>query len=123
MDALDEFFATWCEPEAWCEMCRDHPAIHIVLRDTEGKYGGIMSHVRIWNPTSQTRVPVCRQCCRDQMELLGQSVQHAQSLQGQQPFAPPEIPSRILLPPWIRHLLDYSRRFFNQGLLALRRPR
>jgi hypothetical protein len=60
MDALDEFFAMWCEPEAWCEMCGDYPAIHVVLYDTEGKYGGVMSHVRVWNPAVQRQVPVCR---------------------------------------------------------------
>lgn len=73
MDALDEFFAVWTEPEAWCEICGEFPAIHVVLRDTGGKFGGIMSHVRIWNPNTQTRVPACRHCCKDQMSAIGQS--------------------------------------------------
>jgi hypothetical protein len=91
MDALDEFFATWSEPEAWCEMCGEHPAIHVVLRDTEGKYGGIMSHVRVWDPATQSRIPVWRQCCKDQVELLGQSIKHAQSLEWPQPRRFPRI--------------------------------
>ena len=81
MDALDEFFAVWTEPEAWCEICGEFPAIHVVLRDTGGKFGGIMSHVRIWNPSTQTRVPACRHCCKDQINTIGQSmtapIQHA----------------------------------------------
>jgi len=74
MDALDEFFAVWTEPEAWCEICGEFPAIHVVLRDTGGKFGGVMSHVRIWNPLTQTRVPACRHCCKDQMSAIGQSM-------------------------------------------------
>jgi hypothetical protein len=74
MDALDEFFAVWTEPEAWCEICGEFPAIHVVLRDTGGKFGGIMSHVRIWNPDTQTRVPACRHCCKEQMSAIGQSM-------------------------------------------------
>jgi hypothetical protein len=73
MDALDEFFAVWTEPEAWCEICGEFPAVHVVLRDTGGKFGGVMSHVRIWDPNSQTRVPACRHCCQHQMGADGTS--------------------------------------------------
>ncbi len=87
MDALDEFFAVWTEPEAWCEICGEFPAIHVVLRDTGGKFGGIMSHVRIWNPNTQTRVPACRHCCKDQMSAIGQSI----SANTQQDWPPPAV--------------------------------
>ena len=71
MDALDEFFGTWCEPEAWCEVCTQHPAIHVVLRDSEGKYGGVTSHVRVWDSETQMRLAVCRQCCQQHIDTLG----------------------------------------------------
>ncbi len=89
MDALDEFFAVWTEPEAWCEICGEFPAIHVVLRDTGGKFGGIMSHVRIWNPNTQTRVPACRHCCKDQMSAIGQSTNSP----VQQEWPSPSVPS------------------------------
>ncbi len=125
MDALDEFFATWSEPEAWCEMCGDHPAIHVVLRDTEGKYGGIMSHVRVWNPATQTRMPVCRHCCKDQVELLGQSVKHAKELEWPQtrrslPFS---IPLQFSQPDWMRNLLARCKTTLNQFGQRLRSPK
>jgi hypothetical protein len=114
MDALDEFFATWCEAEAWCEMCGDYPAIHVVLRDTAGKYGGVMSHVRVWNPAVQRRVPVCRQCCRDQVQLLGQSVQYARALdqQRQSPSAPFRLGQQ--------RLSHWLHRLFQRGQHAMR---
>ncbi len=125
MDALDEFFATWSEPEAWCEMCGDNPAIHIVLRDTEGKYGGIMSHVRIWNPATQTRMPVCRHCCKDQVELLGQSVKHARDLEGPgtRRRLQLSIPIQFLQPTWLRNLFTRLKLVFYQGSQRLRRPK
>ena len=124
MDALDEFFATWSEPEAWCEMCGEHPAIHVVLRDTEGKYGGIMSHVRVWNPATQSRIPVCRQCCKDQVELLGQSVKHAESL-NQAEVSDPLPPSRAfcLAPPdWLNRLIEQSQQLLRHCLHQFRSP-
>lgn len=113
MDALDEFFAIWCEPEAWCEMCGDYPAIHVVLRDTEGKYGGVMSHVRVWNPAVHRRVPVCRQCCQDQIQLLGQSMQYARALdqQRQSPSAPFRLGQQRL---W-----HWLHRLFRRGQHAM----
>lgn len=119
MDALDEFFATWSEPEAWCEMCGEHPAIHIVLRDTEGKYGGIMSHVRVWNPATQSRIPVCRQCCKDQVKLLGQSIKHAQAQEWPQPrrrFSQVAWPFRFSRPDWMQRLGRWIRKTVQNGL-------
>jgi hypothetical protein len=93
MDALDEFFAVWTEPEAWCEICGEFPAIHVVLRDTGGQFGGIMSHVRIWNPNTQTRVPACRHCCKEQMSAIGQSMPRPVP----QEWALPAVPPRSFL--------------------------
>ena len=124
MDALDEFFATWSEPEAWCEMCRDHPAIHIVLRDTEGKYGGVMSHVRVWNPSTQSRIAVCRQCCKDQVELLGQSVKLAESLNPIE-VAEPQTNAwslRLPQPGWLHRLIEQSQGLLRHCLQPFRQP-
>ena len=116
MDALDEFFATWSEPEAWCDVCKVRPAIHVVLRDTGGKYGGLTSHVRIWDPITQMRVAVCRLCCQQRTENLGQWMV--------QPVRPPARRGQThphhtrlplhLLHQWVHRLL---RR--GQGLLRL----
>ena len=100
MDALDEFFAVWTEPEAWCEICGEFPAVHVVLRDTGGKFGGVMSHVRIWDPGSQTRVPACRHCCQHQMAPNGASQTASQ-----------QWPSRSIAPrPFLGFFLWWLRR-------------
>jgi hypothetical protein len=122
MDALDEFFAVWTEPEAWCEICGEFPAIHVVLRDTGGKFGDTMSHVRIWNPNTQTRVPACRHCCQDQMSAIGQSM-------------PPPVPKEwpfLSVPPqsffsfvtwWAIRLGQLMVKHLKQGMCRLPRLR
>ncbi len=114
MDALDEFFAVWTESEAWCEICGEFPAIHVVLRDTGGKFGGIMSHVRIWNPNTQTRVPACRHCCKDQMNTIGQAVQ--------QDRLSPSVPPRAFFNFcvwWATRLGQRTVKRFKRGLRKL----
>ncbi len=119
MDALDEFFAVWTEPEAWCEICGDYPAIHVVLRDTGGKFGGIMSHVRIWNPNTQTRVPACRHCCKDQMTAIGQSMQPSQAQDWASPSAPQSFLQFFVW--WASRLGRRTGRRFMRSLRHLHR--
>lgn len=71
MDALDEFFREWCEPEAWCERCTMYPAIHVVIHDDEAAYGSVVTYVRIWDPTVQTHIAVCRRCSQEHIAALG----------------------------------------------------
>ena len=121
MDALDEFFDSWCEPEAWCEMCGDHPAVHIVLRDTEGKYGGIMSHVRVWNPETQSRIPVCRQCCAHHVDQLGQeqAPQHVLSDALQKELSAIEAPTRLTIWQRLDRAVTYGQRVMRRALQHL----
>ena len=77
MDALDEFFSQWCEPEAWCELCGEWPAWHVVHRDLPGPYRGSPTCVRIWEPVRQQQVAVCRGCRRS-VGALGQRQQPPQ---------------------------------------------
>ena len=120
MDALDEFFAVWTEPEAWCEICGDYPAIHVVLCGTGGEFGGIMSHVRIWNPNTQTRVPACRHCCKHQMTAIGQSMQPSQAQEWPSPSAPPPSFVKFFIW-WATRLGQRTGRRFMRGISYLRR--
>lgn len=70
MDALDEFFRTWSEPEAWCEHCGLHPAIHVVVQDTQDAFESVVTYVRIWDPHAQSHVAVCRKCSIAHLETL-----------------------------------------------------
>jgi len=122
MDALDEFFAVWTEPEAWCEICGKFPAIHVVLRDTGGQYDGIMSHVQIWDPNTQMRVPACRHCCHDQMSAIGQSMPSP----GQQGWAPPPVPQPSFFTFfvwWATRLGQRTVKRFTRGLRQQHRLR
>ncbi|ETX01614.1 MAG: hypothetical protein ETSY1_06740 [Candidatus Entotheonella factor] len=122
MDALDEFFAVWTEPEAWCEICGEFPAIHVVLRDTGGKFGGIMSHVRIWNPNTQTRVPACRHCCKDQMSAIGQSTSPPVPQAWPSPSVPPQSFFTFVVW-WAARLGRRTVKRLNRGLRHLYRLR
>ena len=108
MDALDEFFATWSEPEAWCGICATRPAIHVVLRDTGGLYGGVTSHVRIWDPAMQMHVAVCRQCCQQRMASLGRRLP---PLGGRPQVRPRPLRTapRRLRSPWLQRLVAYTQ--------------
>src|SRR5918996_6010350 len=108
MDALDEFFVTWSEPEAWCGICATRPAIHVVLRDAGGIYGGITSHVRIWDPAMQMHVAVCRQCCQQRMASLGQRLQPSERRLESRP-RPLLISPPILVPQWLQRLVAYTQ--------------
>ncbi len=122
MDALDEFFAVWTEPEAWCEICGEFPAIHVVLRDTGGKFGGIMSHVRIWNPNTQTRVPACRHCCKDQMSAIGQSMHTSMRQEWPFPSMPPMSFFRFFVW-WTTRLGQRTAKRLTRGFRSLHRWR
>jgi hypothetical protein len=105
-------------------MCGDYLAIHVVLHDTEGKYGGVMSHVRVWNPVVQRQVPVCRQCCQDQMQLLGQSVQYTQGRDHPRQSAPTpwQVGQQRWLN-WLRQLLIGGQRTVQRLFLSRRHTR
>lgn len=71
MDALDEFFRQWCEPEAWCERCGAYPAVHVIVHDDQEPYGSIVTFVQIWDAETQTHIAVCRRCSSRLIEALG----------------------------------------------------
>jgi hypothetical protein len=71
MDALDEFFRVWCEPEAWCERCGTYPAIHVVVQGDEESEESIVTYVRIWDPGVQAHIAVCRSCSMHHIATLG----------------------------------------------------
>ena len=76
MDALDEFFRGWCEPEAWCERCRVYPAIHVVVQDDDEAYGSIVTYARIWDAEAQSHIAVCRECSKQYIDSLDQADFH-----------------------------------------------
>lgn len=83
MDALDEFFRVWCEPEAWCDRCKDYPAIHIAVQDSPDPYSSRVTYVRVWDPYTQTHVALCRQCNQQHTAALGsQAFQYAPRTSG-----------------------------------------
>jgi hypothetical protein len=73
MDALDEFFSTWCAPEAWCERCGEYPALHVLYRVSGAKYAGVPTCVRVWDAAQHAFLAVCRQCCKPQVEVAGEA--------------------------------------------------
>jgi hypothetical protein len=106
MDALDEFFCVWCEPEAWCERCGQYPAIHLVVQDNHGAHGSTVAYVRIWDPGAQTHIAVCRKCSTHYINALGTS-------------APRHAPQQQMSPRAHRHstwrtLRQYLRRWCRQ---------
>jgi hypothetical protein len=95
MDALDEFFREWCEPEAWCDWCKDAPAIHIVVQESHETDKSIVTYVQVWDPNTQTHVALCRNCNKQYTDALGspefqyapqvhQSLQSSRQQDGQQ---------------------------------------
>jgi len=78
MDALDEFFHLWSEPEAWCQRCEEHPAMHVAVHDKTAPEGLIITYVRIWDADLQDHVALCRHCSR--LHLNSQGRQPSQYL-------------------------------------------
>jgi hypothetical protein len=78
MDALDEFFREWCEPEAWCERCGENPAIHVAVQDTGNLGGSLITYMRVWDPGCQEYLAICRTCSKQHIDALGsQEFQYA----------------------------------------------
>lgn len=73
MDALDEFFRVWSEPEAWCERCQSSPAIHVVIQDDNHMDGMTITYAYIWDPETQLQIPVCRSCSQHYIDSLSAS--------------------------------------------------
>lgn len=71
MDALDEFFRVWCQPEAWCDRCKEYPAIHIAVQDNADPYGSRVTYVRVWDPGTQAHIALCRKCTKQHAGALG----------------------------------------------------
>jgi type II secretory pathway component PulJ len=95
MDALDEFFREWCEPEAWCDRCKDSPAVHIVVQGSHETDSSIVTYIRVWDPHTQTHIALCRNCTKQHTDALGspqfryapqahQSLRSSQRQSGQQ---------------------------------------
>ena len=110
MDALDEFFREWCEPEAWCERCCMYPAIHVVIQDDQEAYGSVVTYVQIWDPKSQTHIAICRQCNERHIEALGTpEFQYVP-----EPHVSKQNPRQVVL--WRElhlRLRDWKRRLFD----------
>ena len=86
MDAHDEFFSIWCEPEAWCERCEELPAIHMIVQDEEPPPARFVTYVRVWDSHTQDHVVLCRRCSKE----------HDQALKRQQPeYIPYSQPAPI----------------------------
>ena len=73
MDALDEFFRVWSEPEAWCERCQSSPAIHVVVQDAENIDGMTITYAYILEAETQAQIPICRRCSQQYIDSLGSS--------------------------------------------------
>jgi hypothetical protein len=71
MDALDEFFHLWSEPEAWCQRCEEYPAMHVAVYDKTAPEGLIITYVRIWDARLHDHVALCRRCSRLHINSLG----------------------------------------------------
>ena len=76
MDALDEFFRVWSEPEAWCERCQTSPAIHVVIQDDNHMDGMTITYAYIWDPETRLQIPVCRRCSQHYIDSLSASKFH-----------------------------------------------
>jgi hypothetical protein len=71
MDAHDEFFSKWCEPEAWCERCEAHPAIHTIVHHDDMPLAPRITYIRVWAPDKQAHVALCLQCHKEHGRALG----------------------------------------------------
>jgi hypothetical protein len=75
MDAHDEFFSSWCEPEAWCERCEEHPAFHMVMQNEETPLEPFITYARVWDPNTQAYMVLCLRCNKE----YGQTLQYVQA--------------------------------------------
>jgi hypothetical protein len=87
MDAHDEFFSIWCEPEAWCERCEEYPAIHIITQHDEAPHEKSVTYGRAWDPHTQDYMVLCRWCSKEHIKVLGSQAPE----QGQAPPSPPGV--------------------------------
>ena len=105
MDALDEFFREWCEPEAWCDWCKDSPAIHIVVQGSHETDSGIVTYVRIWDPHTQTHIALCRSCTKQHTDALGSpEFQYAPQVHQSLQSSHPQGSQQHRRHPWLRRL-------------------
>ena len=74
MDAHDEFFSSWCEPEAWCERCEAHPAQHTIVQNADTPLEPLITYIAVWDPNRQTHVVLCLQCHKEYRQALGSQV-------------------------------------------------
>jgi hypothetical protein len=111
MDALDEFFRVWSEPEAWCQRCGECPAMHIAVQDQTEPEGILITCVRVWDPHSQQHIALCRRCSQHHVDNLGRPFQQSSPSSY---YAPPLYrPQRRLLPAkpqWWHRGLAWSKR-------------
>lgn len=77
MDALDEFFRMWSEPEAWCQRCGECPAVHVAVQTEAEPEDILITYVRVWDPVAQEHLALCRRCSQQHLYRLGEQAQHA----------------------------------------------
>ena len=114
MDAHDEFFSVWCEPEAWCERCEEFPAIHMIVQDEKIPPERFVTYVRVWDSHLQDHVVLCRRCNKE----------HDQTLKRQPPEyipspQPASVSSQKAQVPGRRNRLWQHLRRLGMGLLIL----
>jgi hypothetical protein len=71
MDAHDEFFSIWSEPEGWCERCGEYPAIHLIMQSDEAPHEKFVAYARAWDPHTQDYIVLCRWCSKEHVKALG----------------------------------------------------
>jgi hypothetical protein len=71
MDAHDEFFSIWSEPEAWCERCEEYPAIHMIMQNDEAPREKFVAYAQAWDPHTQDYIVLCRWCSKEHVKTLG----------------------------------------------------
>jgi hypothetical protein len=105
MDALDEFFREWCEPEAWCDRCKNCPAIHIVVPGTHETESLFVTYVQTWDPHTQSYIILCRSCNKQHIAALG-SPEFRYTPQVYQALPSPQCQDgqKRRRRPWLRHL-------------------
>ena len=117
MDALDEFFRLWSEPEAWCQRCTEYPAMHVAVHDKTAPEGLLITYVRIWDPALQEHIALCRRCSGRHLNNPGrQAPQYLPPLRYPMP-----VGWQLLLSP-IPQWWQYVSLWYNRLRFWLLRP-
>jgi hypothetical protein len=113
MDAHDEFFSIWSEPEAWCERCKEYPAIHMIMQSDEAPREKFVGHLQAWDPHTQDHIVLCRWCSKEHVKALGnQAPEYVQAPPSATDTAPGK-PAAERQYYWWRQLCCWGATFFT----------